>query len=323
MVLSIHQSVGVGGINRSGDVKLIQVLLNTFSAWKSSFTTLKVDGRIGKNTNNAIRQYQREAVGMIRPDGRVDRNGTTFRYLTMYLKPEEVQKIRLQARTGKMMGKAPVIDSTRIAASAGLKGQTVTYKSTLGKSKQIVSEYSKQVIRMALKEAGMSHAVITSTIRTPKEQARTMLRNAKINLTKQYQLYGSSGDKVLEVYEKNKSKPENEVVDLMVAKIEELAKQNRRVSKHCVTEDVYKKTNVIDIGYNSTKSVSKNFDADKFTAALKKLKKDGYIATVIDETKKSNKAWHIEVKVNKKALPKYEENTILNIISWINKLTAA
>jgi hypothetical protein len=61
----------------------------------------------------------------------------------------------------------------------------------------------------------------------------------------------------------------------------------------------------------------RTFDAKKFGATLQKLKDDGYIETLIDETMKSNSAWHFEIRVNKKALPKYESNTILNPVSWI------
>jgi peptidoglycan hydrolase-like protein with peptidoglycan-binding domain len=317
MSLSIRQSVGIGGVNQRDDVKLIQVLLNTYAAWKSPFTTLKVDGSIGTNTNNAIKKYQREAAGVINPDGRVDPNGKTFRYLTMYIKPEQEAVVKLQARDGRMLANAPVIDNNVLQKNAGLKGQTVKYSSSISAEKQIVSDYSMQIIKMALKEAGVTTGVITSTIRTAEEQAAVMLKNAKMNIKKQYSLYGTDGDLVLKVYEKNKSKLDSEIEKLMVAKIQELAKNGKRVSKHCVSKDVYLEHNVIDIGLNSMKAANKNFDAKKFTAALQKLKDEGYLETLIDETMKSNTAWHIEIKVNKKVLPSYEANTILNVIPFV------
>ncbi len=318
MRLSIKQSVGKNGVNRTDDVKLIQALLNSHSVWKIPAMKLAISGHIEQHTLNLIKCYQREVAGIRYPDGRVDPNGKTFRYLTMYIQPGDVAKIQQQVQTGQVIASTPVVTKARIEGAVGLNGQTVTYKTTLGPSEKIVSEYSIQVIKMALKESGMQQAVITSTIRTPQEQASTMLKNAKKNLKKQYQLYGSAGDKVLEVYEKNKAKSDEKILALMVAKIEELAKQNKRVSKHCVPEETYKKNNIIDIGCNSTKAVNKNFSADKFTAALNKLKKDGYITTVIDETKISNQAWHIEIEVGKKSLVKYEEGTMLNAVSWIN-----
>ncbi|MBI3188191.1 MAG: peptidoglycan-binding protein, partial [Gammaproteobacteria bacterium] len=97
----------MGGANQSDDVKLIQVLLNTYAAWKSPFSSLKIDGAIGTNTNNAIKKYQREAAGLINPDGRVDPNGKTFRYLTMYLKPEQEAIVKKQVKMGVMITGAP------------------------------------------------------------------------------------------------------------------------------------------------------------------------------------------------------------------------
>lgn len=314
MGLSIIQSVGVGGANQSDDVKLIQVLLNTYAAWKSPFSSLKIDGAIGTNTNNAIKKYQREAAGLINPDGRVDPNGKTFRYLTMYLKPEQEAIVKKQVKMGVMITGAPVIDKNTLKSNAGLKGLNVIYSSGLKADKQIVSDYSIQVIKMALKEAGLKTGVITSTIRTPEEQAAIMLQNAKKNLQKQYDLYGDSGDLVLDVYEENKTK--SNVLNLMVEEIVRLGKEGDRVSKHCVTKEIYLKNNVIDIGLNSMRAANPNFDPKKFTEVLKKLKKEGYIDTLIDETMKSNTAWHIEIKVNKKPLPSYEANTILNVAPY-------
>ena len=258
------------------------------------------------------------------PDGRVDppgangNQGPTFHFLTSYIKPAQEPMIQKQVREGQMVGGAPVISQKTIAAAAGLTGQTVIYSSSLKADEQIVSDYSMQVIKMALKESGTKTAVITSTIRTPEEQAATMLKNAKASLKKQYELYGTEGDLVLKVYEKNKLKSDSEIEKLMVAKIEELGSKGKRVSKHCVSKDVYLEYNVIDIGLNSMKAANKSFDAKKFGAAMQKLKSEGYLEVFIDETMKSNSAWHFEIKVNKKALSKYEENTILNTVAYVN-----
>lgn len=315
MSLSIRQSVGAGGANQRDDVKLVQVLLNTHAAWTSPFTALKIDGQIGKNTTDAITRYQREAAGLRNPDGRVDPNGKTFRYLTMYLKPAQQAVVQQQVREGRMITGAPAVDKKTIESNAGLKDQIVKYHPSLKAEKQIVSEYSIQIIKMALKEAGLKTGVITSTIRTPEEQAAIMLANAKINSDKQINLYGDQGKSVLKVYEKNKSK--SDVVNLMVAEIKRLEKEGERVSLHCVSEEVYLKHNVIDIGLNSMKAANPNFDSKKFGAALKKLKDEGYLEKLIDETRKSNSAWHFEIQVNKKTLVKYEQNTILNPTVWV------
>ena len=109
----------------------------------------------------------------------------------------------------------------------------VTYKADVPAAARIVSDYGIKVIEKALTAAGMSAGVITSTLRLPDEQAEIMYRNAKANLTGQYKLYGNSGDQVLTVYKTNKARPKDEVVALMKAKIEELARQGAAGLQPC------------------------------------------------------------------------------------------
>lgn len=250
---------------------------------------LSVDGRIGGKTIDAIKAFQKGAAGMAHPDGRVDPNGKTFRYLTLYFDEGEQNKIEASLTVPASPPKAVISGSVR--SLAGLTNYIVSYKG-VKESRQLVSNYSMDVIRLALKEAGMNKAVVTSTMRSPEEQASVMLRNAKIDLAKQYRLYGARGDAVLKVYESNKSKKDIDIVKLMVDKIDAYARDGKRVSKHCVSVEDYKKLNVIDIGYNSTKALCKNFNETKFTNALKSLQEEGYIEKLIDETKKSNSLAH-------------------------------
>ena len=168
----------------------------------------------------------------------------------------------------------------------------------------MVSSYAIAVIQLALSRAGMPQAVITSTMRTPGEQAAIMYRNAKKDLAGQFSLYGATGDEVLKVYKANQTMPDAEVIELMKNKMEELLKQGRRTSQHVVTESDYKILNIIDIGVNSTRAVcGPAFSIDKFTKALTELQSSGYIDTLIDETKKTNSCWHLEVRPNQKTLP--------------------
>ncbi|MEJ2613268.1 MAG: hypothetical protein P8179_25285 [Candidatus Thiodiazotropha sp.] len=83
----------------------------------------------------------------------------------------------------------------------------------------------------------MSAAAITSTMRTPKEQATIMLRNAKKNYQKQVDLNRTSGDVVLKVYQDNKELSDEKIIKLMVDKIADLEKSSKIVSRHCTTED--------------------------------------------------------------------------------------
>lgn len=323
MSIEIRHAVGAGGVNRRPDVMLIQILLNLAYPTGSAEPLLKVDGMAGPRTAKAIRQFQGDAIAMMHPDGRVDPGGKTFQYLTMYLSTQH-EKAIAQAMAGDF---SVLKRLTRVkkdpVTSAGLANYSVNYSSRLSASKHVVSEYAKQIVRVALKQAGMSHAVITSTIRTPEEQARIMLRNAKIDLAAQYRLYGRNGDAVLDVFKENKTKTDAEIVSLMVSKIESLEDNGKRVSKHCVSLDLYKKRNVFDIGFNSTKTANRKFNPERLAKAFSDLKREGYIATFIDETRKSNKAWHLEVKVGAKPISKIDDGSILNTVNWINKKAVA
>jgi len=316
--LSIYKSVGENSANQNRDVIIIQALLNTYGAWKKPISLLKTDGRYGKNTRTAIYEFQHQAVGLNNPDTRVDPNGKTLRYLTMYLKEHEQIAIAALINNGKASIIKPKITKAIISQHVGLQKYIVSYKTTLNKEKHLVSEYSKSVIKMALKESGMSHAVITSTLRTPKEQAEIMYRNAKKDFQTQHDMYRPPGQKVLKVFKDNQNKPQNEVIKLMSEKIIDLAKnKGQRVSKHCVTTEDYLKLNIIDIGVGSTSKASKNYNAVKFTKALESLKKEGYINKYIDETRKSNQAWHLEIKVGAKPLLAKPINaSILSTTRW-------
>jgi hypothetical protein len=275
---NISASVGRGGVNRLSDVKTVQKLLNENIGLITPLRPLDEDGRIGPNTLSAIEEFQRRVVGMLKPDRRVDPNGRTWSALT---------------KTSSGANPTPAVGSAK-----------VTYSSSISASKKIVDPYTISVIELALKKVGMPQAVITSTIRTPDEQAHIMYRNAKKNLSGQFRLYGPTGDEVLKVYKANQKRPESEIIKRMKEKIESLLKTGRRTSNHVVTTTQYKALNIVDIGVNSTKSVCGTaFNLAKFTQAIKDLRTDGYIVRFIDETSKSNSCWHIEVKPNNKPLP--------------------
>lgn len=312
MGLSLHQSVGKGAVNRQADVKLIQVLLNTFTAWKKARPLLKADGAWGAATLDAIKQFQGEAAGATYPDGVIDPNGKTFRFLTMYLiEPGQQAAIEKQARTGQMTAGGPVIDLKTIRRHAGLSGQSVVYASEVSAESRLVSEYSLDVVKVALKESGMTRAEITSTVRSPLEQAAAMLVNAKRDLKSQLKLYNEEGDLVLKVYVANKVKPDKEITKLMAAEIEKLEKSGKRVSNHSFSKEAYAKLNVFDIGCFATAGNDPE-RLKRFTTVLQKLTDDGYIKRFINEAS-TNQCWHLEIQPNLKGLAFYESGTILNI----------
>lgn len=267
-------SVGNKGKNIIADVKVVQALLNQHKLVGFP-VPLKLDGKSGPNTVKRIEAFQKSIVKMGSPDGCIDPGGNTLKALN------------------------------KTATATGIQLLKVTYSSAVPLEERIVSVYAISVIKMALKNAGMSQAVITSTIRKPEEQATIMYENAKKNLPGQFKLYGSTGDKVLKVYKANIAKDKNDVIKLMKEEIEAELKKGNKTSKHVVTEAQYKTLNIFDIGVNSTKTAGgATFDIQKLTNALNELKKEGYIQNLIDETKKTNSCWHVEIKPNIKAIPK-------------------
>lgn len=179
----------------------------------------------------------------------------------------------------------------------------VTYAKDIGAAGRIVSDYAMKVVEKALAASGVKAAVITSTLRLPGEQAEIMYRMAMKNLTEQYQLYGATGDKIIDIVKANKGKDKAVVVELMKQKIEQFLTQGIRVSQHVVSLATYQKLNVLDIGLNSTMDVAGvSFSKDKLTKAFRDLEKQGYIRLLIDETAKKNSCWHLEIVPDAKKL---------------------
>ncbi|WP_164699306.1 hypothetical protein [Aliarcobacter skirrowii] len=84
----------------------------------------------------------------------------------------------------------------------------------------------------------------------------------------------------------------------MEDKIIELLKQNKRVSKHCVTEDIYKKNNILDISKNLENpkdfimELSKEKNVSKIIHPIQSLPNSSKI--IFD---KNEQAIHIEIVI--------------------------
>lgn len=78
---NITGSVGQGGDNKAEDVLTVQQLLNTHVV-SLGLPPLAEDSTIGDNTITAIRTYQKMALGMGTPDGRIDVGGQTWQALS-------------------------------------------------------------------------------------------------------------------------------------------------------------------------------------------------------------------------------------------------
>jgi hypothetical protein len=74
----LQASVGQDGQNKPDDVRLVQALLN---ARRTNGFPLELDGLCGPFTLSDIRRFQRQAVGMSSPDGRVEPGSLTLRAL--------------------------------------------------------------------------------------------------------------------------------------------------------------------------------------------------------------------------------------------------
>jgi hypothetical protein len=81
MAKKITTSVGKNGKNKQEDVKIVQELLNDFTKM-CDFKKLDVDGLIGPKTISAIEAFQKTAVGMSKPDSRIDPTGESFTTLS-------------------------------------------------------------------------------------------------------------------------------------------------------------------------------------------------------------------------------------------------
>lgn len=296
MKTGISKSVGRSGVNNKDDVIFIQTALNNHAKKHTSNTfPLKVDGICGAKTIQAIYNLQRNHVGITAPDSRVDPHGRTLRHLT--------DSSPHKNATHQNINPTPI--------SFKLNEIQVTYASDVPESRRIVSAYSINVIKLALLESNMTHAVITSTLRTPEDQAEIMYKNATINLTAQLALYGEHGKTVLNVFKNNKNKEKDDVIKLMADEIESLLKRGNKTSQHCTTIENFKSLNTFDIGLNSTRLKSRNFNKEKLTQAFNDLTKKCYIKKFIDETKKSNSCWHIEIRPHSKDINLYKKESML------------
>lgn len=75
--MDINASVGKDGVNAKADVKIVQALLNNFVT-RLGLKTLETDGDCGAGTRKAIREFQKQILGLAEPDGRVDPGGQSL-----------------------------------------------------------------------------------------------------------------------------------------------------------------------------------------------------------------------------------------------------
>jgi hypothetical protein len=162
-------------------------------------------------------------------------------------------------------------------------GVTIIYDSGIDSS--TVSTMSRNIIKIIAKDSSNYTIYITSTIRTPIEQATIMYEQSELYGTDaQKKLYGNAGDKIIDVYitEKNNKKSKDEIINAMEKKINEIGGYN--ISHHIGDPKIL---NVFDISSN------RMANASSFLSEAKK-----YVGVdidrVINETDRN--CYHFEIK---------------------------
>ncbi len=153
----------------------------------------------------------------------------------------------------------------------------------------VVSAKTLTILKELLRAAGQATGTITSTARTPAQQAKVMFDNCRtLGVASQYKLYAAAGDQVIDVYvAKTKSLTPAQVLAqaatiqaAMLAKINQLGPSN--VSLHCADPAV---KNVIDVSPSMTGKGAALFKA----AALADTRVSKFLFPPTDP------AFHIEV----------------------------
>ena len=163
------------------------------------------------------------------------------------------------------------IDSIDVEPVSGVQ---VLFNGVKSDRQAIVSQKTKNILAAMAKEAGMSRIYITSTLRTPEEQAR-ILRTTSIQ-------YAPAGEDVKAIGRQYLSQGKDIQIKMMAERIRWYLSRGERVSKHCVTVEMYEKLNVVDVGLNSNGFVmngSKQLNALglKFETVFNKYMASGFI----------------------------------------------
>ena len=158
----------------------------------------------------------------------------------------------------------------------------------------VVTEKSKNILRELASQYGMKTIYITSTLRTPEEQASAMYSNIVSGKVIRYAAPGAEVTRICQSGIK-KGLGRNKTIKNMVSRILEYDKKGMRVSKHCVSFETYAKKNIIDLGVNSnglTTNAQKQRFQDICDVALNQGKLSSFISPLRD---KAEPAFHLEI----------------------------
>lgn len=158
----------------------------------------------------------------------------------------------------------------------------------------VVTEKSKNILRELASQYGMKTIYITSTLRTPEEQASAMYNNIAGGRVIRYAPPGAEVTRICQNGIK-KGLGKSQTIKNMVTKILEYDKKGERVSKHCVSFETYAKKNIIDLGVNSN-GFTTNAQKQKFQKICDEALKQGKLSSFISPLRdKAEPAFHLEI----------------------------
>ncbi len=158
--------------------------------------------------------------------------------------------------------------------------------------KNRVSSKTKEILIDIAKSVGIHKLHITSTLRTPLEQAQAMYTNAKNLGVESQKHYKPAGWKVIQAGVAAGIEDRNKAIQAMVDEINTLMSQGQVTSRHCVSEEIYAQRNVIDISKSRLNKLAKPFDK-----AIKEYMKSNYdIYYISPYAHNGEPVFHLEIK---------------------------
>lgn len=160
---------------------------------------------------------------------------------------------------------------------------TITFGTNANQA--VVSDHSKTILDAILTDAGLTSCRITSTSRTPADQARVMYNNVvEHGVAAQKALYSSAGDQVIDAYvlARNQGKTPSQIKKAMENKILQIGPS--RVSRHCADPNVL---NVIDVAPSSIT------DKQSFESAVERAEAAGSVSKFLMPPQ--DPAYHLEI----------------------------
>jgi hypothetical protein len=141
---------------------------------------------------------------------------------------------------------------------------SITIKFGKNAREDFVSSSARKVIEEILQAAGLTSCLVTSTARTPADQARAMFNNiVATSVAKQKALYAAAGDLVIDAYvdAKKAGKTAMQIKAAMEAKI--IAIGASKVSRHCADPTKLVVVDIAPSSIGSKPSFEKAVRADK------------------------------------------------------------